>query len=222
MIVCLADVVSKDELSKLCGALGKVEFVDGKATAGWHARQVKQNLQARADTGIAGLQASVEKALTRHPVFELAARPRRIGPVLFSRYEAGMRYGDHVDDAIMRADPPLRTDIAITLFLTASEDYDGGELVIDSAAGEQEFKLPAGCAVVYPASTVHRVLPVMRGRRLAAVTWVQSLVRDNARRELLFDLDTARRALFERDGKSAEFDLLSKSVANLLRMWAEV
>jgi PKHD-type hydroxylase len=222
VIVCLAEVLPAPEIARVVHALGRVEFGEGAATAGWHAREVKRNEQAQSGIETAELQRSVEKALRRNPVFALAARPRRIAPLLFSRYEPGMTYGEHVDDAIMGGDHPMRTDIACTLFLSAPESYEGGELVVDSPGGEQSFKLPAGAAVLYPASSLHRVEPVTAGRRLAAVTWVQSLVRDPAQRELLFELDSARRALFAREGKSREFDLVSKSVANLLRMWSEV
>jgi PKHD-type hydroxylase len=222
MILCLAEVLPAQDLARLRETVDRLEFVDGLATAGWHAREVKRNQQARNGPQTVECQRLVEQALRAHPVFGLATRPRRIAPVLFSRYEPGMTYGDHVDDAVMGADPPLRSDIAFTLFLSEPQDCEGGELVIDSSAGEQSFKLAAGCAVVYPASTVHRVSPVTRGHRLAAVSWVQSLVRDPAQREILFDMDTARRAIFAREGKSREFDLLSKSVANLLRMWAEI
>ena len=120
------------------------------------------------------------------------------------------------------AQEPIRSDLSFTLFLSPPDAYDGGELVIEGSAGEQAFKLPAGGLVLYPSSTLHRVAPVTRGERLAAVSWVQSQVRDPACREILFDLDTARRTLFQREGKSREFDLLSKSLANLLRLWAEV
>jgi PKHD-type hydroxylase len=129
-----------------------------------------------------------------------------------------MTYGTHVDDALMHG---MRTDVSFTLFLSDPEDYDGGELIIDTAAGEDAVKLPAGSLVAYPTTQLHRVAEVSRGERWAAVGWARSFVRDAGRRELLFDLDTARRQLFARDGKSAEFDLLSKSAANLLRMWAE-
>lgn len=221
MITCLANVLTPEELAQLREQLSKLNFVDGRATAGWHARLVKHNTQAEPGPALAALQSLVDGALRRHPVFELAARPRRMRPPLFSRYEDGMEYGAHVDDAVMGGGEPLRTDIAVTVYLSDPESYDGGELITDGSGGEQSFKLPAGCAVVYPASTLHRVAPVTRGVRLAAVTWVQSLVRDPARRELLFDLDTARRSLFAREGKNEEFDLLSKSFANLMRMWAE-
>ena len=222
MITCLADVLTPQELARIRLELRQTTFVDGRTTAGWHAREVKLNLQAQAGRATDEMAALVQQALRRHPVFDLAVRPRRTGPLLFSRYQPGMTYGAHVDDAVMGAEQPLRTDVAFTVFVSEPDDYDGGELVTDTAAGEQRFKLPAGCAVVYPASTLHRVEPVSRGERIAAVGWAQSLVRDAARRELLFDLDTARRGLFAREGKTAEFDLMSKSLANLLRMWVDL
>ena len=145
-------------------------------------------------------------------------RPKALSPLLFSRYEKGMHYGSHVDDALMDG---MRTDVSFTLFLSDPKSYDGGELVIESASGEETFKLAAGSLVAYPATSLHRVGDVTRGTRLAAVGWARSFIRDAARRELLFDLDTARRQMFAREGKSAEFDLVSKSLANLMRMWAE-
>lgn len=140
---------------------------------------------------------------------------------MLSRYHPGMTYGVHVDDALMGATEPVRTDIATTIFLSRPEDYDGGELVIEGTGGDAEYKLPAGAAIFYPATSLHRVAPVGRGSRLAAVTWIQSLVREADRREMLFDLDSARRTLFEQTGKTREVDLLSKTYANLLRLWAE-
>jgi len=151
-------------------------------------------------------------------VFALATRPKTILGPLFSRYEPGHAYGAHVDDALMDG---VRTDVSFTLFLSAPETYDGGELVIESAAGEDAFKLGSGSVLTYPSTTLHRVAPVTRGRRLAAVGWVRSYIRDPAHRELLFELETARRRLFEREGKTADGDLLAKCAANLLRMWCE-
>src|SRR5690606_30111090 len=127
-------------------------------------------------------------------------------------------YGEHVDEPIMDG---ARTDISFTLFLSPPETYDGGELIIASPAGEDAVKLPAGSVIVYPSTTLHRVAPVTRGERLAAVGWVRSFIRDAAQRELLFELDTARRQLFEREGSSQTFNLVSKSLANLIRMWSE-
>jgi PKHD-type hydroxylase len=164
------------------------------------------------------VRALVDTRLREHAVFALAVRPKTILGPMFSRYEPGHAYGTHVDDALMGG---VRTDVSFTLFLADPDSYDGGELVIDTASGEEAFKLPAGSAVAYPSSTLHRVLPVTRGARLAAVGWARSFVRDSARRELLFDLETARRRLFDRDGKSPEGDLLDKCTANLVRMWCD-
>lgn len=194
-------------------------FVDGKRTAGWHAKHVKNNLQAKPNQKVVeAMAARVSEALMANEVFRLAARPRQISPLLFSRYTEGMSYGSHVDAAFMSG---LRTDLSFTVFLSRPEDCEGGELVLDLPHGEQQFKLDAGDMVVYPSTTLHRVAPVASGQRLVCVGWVQSMVRREDQRELLFDLETAQLALFAKEGKSPEFDVLSKSVSNLLRMWAE-
>jgi PKHD-type hydroxylase len=148
----------------------------------------------------------------------MAARPRHVTPLLFSRYRDGMEYGTHVDDAILHN---LRSDISFTLALADPASYDGGELVMESTAGAQAYKLKAGQMIIYPSTTLHRVKPVTKGERVAAVGWCQSYVRDAAQREILYELDLARRAIFEREKKSREFDLLSRCHANLLRMWAD-
>jgi PKHD-type hydroxylase len=141
--------------------------------------------------------------------------------MLFSRYEAGMSYGRHIDNALMGNQDFLRSDVSLTLFLNSPSTYEGGELVIESTDAEQAYKLEAGSVIVYPSSTLHRVEPVTEGVRLVAVAWVQSLVREPSQREILFDLDTVRRAIFTKQGKTIEFDLISKSYANLLRKWAD-
>ena len=225
MLMCIADVLTAAEVARTVAQLGKVQFVDGKLTAGWHAKLVKHNLQAQIGTSgtVAQLQKHVHQALQQHPLFDMAVRPKLVRPVLFSRYEPGMSYGTHVDNAVMDdGDQRMRSDVSLTLFLSDPATYAGGELVIESTHGEQAFKLPAGAMIVYPSSTLHRVEPVTQGVRLAAVTWVQSLVREQADREILFDLDTARKAVFDQYGKTPEFDLLSKSLANLLRKWVDV
>ena len=195
-------------------------FVDGLMTAGWASRLVKKNEQLAAGPGAQAAQKRVIDALAANAVFSTAVMPQRIGPPLFARYTPGMSFGAHVDNAVMGADH-LRTDVSVTVFLAEPDTYDGGELVIDTASGEESYKLPAGSAVIYPSTTLHRVAEVTRGTREVAVTWAQSLVRSAERRELLFDLERARRALFERDGKTAEFDLLHKVASNLRRMWVE-
>jgi PKHD-type hydroxylase len=218
MILSIADVLSAADLAAIRGALGQASFVEGAASAGWSAGLVKANLQAADSPEIEGLRALIEARLMRHEVFALAARPRTVLGPLFSRYLPGHAYGPHVDNALIEG---VRTDVSFTLFLSDPDSYEGGALVIEEAAGEEAFKLPAGSAVCYPATTLHRVAPVTRGERLAAAGWVRSYVRDPRQRELLFDLETARRRLFQREGKTAEADLLAKCAANLVRMWCE-
>ena len=134
-----------------------------------------------------------------------------------------MSYGTHVDNAVMAThSQPMRTDLSFTIFLTPPDSYDGGELIVESTQGEQLFKLDAGSMVLYPSSTLHRVETVNSGSRFVAVSWAQSTVRSPEHREILFDLDTARRSLFKQQGKTPEFDLMTKSLANLMRMWVEV
>ena len=222
MMLCLNDVLTPAEARDIRDRLRTIQFADGAKTAGVFARAVKRNEQAEAGPDTAKMQEAVAGAFFRHPLFEMAARPKTMKSILFSRYEPGMEYGTHVDNAIMSGRPPVRSDLSFTLFLSGPDDYDGGELVIESPAGELPFKLPAGHAILYPSSTLHHVAPVTRGVRVVAVSWVQSYVRDPARRELLYDLETARHSLFKREGKTREFDLVSKSFVNLLRMWAEL
>jgi PKHD-type hydroxylase len=223
MIISIANVLSPEELAVLEAQLTDRQFIDGKVTAGWHARLVKHNTQLpSSDPAMPQLRELVQQALMRNPLFQMAALPKAIGPILFSRYDLGMSYGSHVDNAFMGTDPKIRSDLSLTVFLRSPATYEGGELVIETTQGEEAFKLEAGAMVLYPSSTLHRVEPVTQGVRLVAVAWVQSLVKDPAKRELLFDLDTARQAIFAKDGKTAEFDLISKSHANLLRKWGEI
>jgi PKHD-type hydroxylase len=206
MMIMIANVLDADNLQWLRDNMRKTRYVDGRRTAGREARTVKRNEQVdRGDPLLAEMQDLVVDRLLDNALFRMATRPHVVRPPLFSRYDAGMAYGSHVDDAIMGG---MRTDVSVTVFLSEPDDYEGGELVIESAAGEQDVKL-------------HRVAPVVSGERLAAVTWVRSLVRDADARELLFDLETARHALFERLGKTPELDLLAKTQSNLLRRWAE-
>lgn len=219
MQIMIANVLSVDEVRTVRDALAHVRFVDGRETAGFAARGVKNNRQAVAsDNRLDAVRKLVVDRILANEVFRLAVRPKALTPLMFARYDEAMEYGSHVDDALMHG---MRTDVSFTLFLADPESYDGGELAIESTAGEETFKGEAGSLFAYPATTLHRVTPVTRGERLVAVGWARSFIRDPSRRELLFDLDTARRRLFARDGKSAEFDLLSKSLSNLIRMWAD-
>jgi len=223
MIFCIADVLTPEELETTLTLLQQAEFVDGKTTAGRYVKSVKNNQQIKTDTEITSeLRSLVLEALKRNELFQVAARPKIIRPIVFSRYDVGMYYGSHFDNAIMGDESISRTDVSLTLFLTDPDTYQGGELVIETSLGEQSFKLDAGSAIVYPSSTLHRVETVTEGTRWAAVTWIQSLVRDPSQREILFDLDTARRSIFQQYGKTIEFDLIAKSHANLLRKWADI
>mgnify|MGYP001800459904 FL=1 len=217
MIFQIPDVLSADELSQVQTTLATAEFIDGKLTAGWYAKQVKHNQQIKG-TEAKEVRELMRQALTRHPLFQAAVRPKQVHSLLLSRYDTGMEYGRHVDNALMGNQ---RSDVSFTVFLSDPQDYDGGELVVEGAADEQCYKLAAGTAIIYPSSTLHRVEPVTQGTRLVAVGWVQSWIRDAAKRELLFDLDTVRRSLYTQSGKTNEFALLSKSLANLMRQWVE-
>lgn len=224
MILSLSHVLTLEELGLITSKLNTAEFLDGKVTAGQHARLVKNNTQLATQSLISHeLNQIVSLALQRNSVFRSAVIPKKIRYALFCRYEAGMSYGTHIDNALMTDGQSLmRSDVSLTLFLSSPQDYEGGELTIESASGTQTFKLAAGSMVIYPASTLHRVAPVTKGIRLVAVTWIQSLVRDPNNREMLLDLDTARQALFEKYGENREFDLISKTHANLLRKWIEL
>ena len=218
MILVLANVLDQHEVAALRAAAEKIEFVDGKSTAGRYARDLKRNLQAKPSKQLDAVFEKVQNALIRHDVFQAAARPRKFARMLLSRYASGMEYGMHVDDAIMAGS---RTDMSFTLPLSDPTDYDGGGLVIDDGLEERVIRLAAGDAVLYPTSFLHRVEPVTRGERLAAVGWITSRVRDAAQRDILYDLDVAARDIFAAEGKTAGFDRLLKAKSNLYRMWAD-
>lgn len=222
MLFRIPQVLSPEDLTQISDVLAVAEFVDGKLTAGWHAKAVKNNQQLKSVLPEAkDLKRKVRSALLRNPLFQAAVRPRAIHTLLFSRYDAGMSYGRHTDNAMMGGQEFHRSDVSFTLFLNNPSDYEGGELVIEGADDERAYKLQAGMAIAYPSSSLHRVEPVTSGSRMVAVGWVQSLVRQPDQREILFDLETSRRSLFAQHGKSDEFDLISKSLSNLLRMWAD-
>jgi PKHD-type hydroxylase len=206
------------DLAAVQEAAASLPFGDGRATAGLHAQGVKANDQALAGAELDAVSAKVEAALRAHPLFQSAARPKALTRLIVSRYNIGQTYGLHVDNALMQG---LRTDLSFTLFLSDPDSYDGGALVIEDHFEARAIKLSAGEVILYPATTLHRVEPVTRGTRLAVVGWVQSLIRDPAQREILFDLDQAVDDCFAAEGKSAQFDRLSKTRSNLLRMWME-
>ena len=192
-------------------------FEDGRKTAGWYARAVKNNEQAQSSAAddICGM---IAKTLLAHPVFKAAAMPKSFVKILISRYRPGMSYGAHVDDALMGG---VRTDLSFTLFLTDPATYDGGALIVEGNDGDTEVRLPAGSLVLYPTTALHRVGPVTRGERLAIVGWVRSYIRSHEEREILFDLENAIAALREAKADRAVMDRLFKVRANLIRKWAD-
>ena len=219
MMLCIGDVLDKREAAAIRSEVENLTFVDGRATAGWAARLVKDNEQADADDNeLKALRSRIAERILQNEIFQVAVRPKALTPLLISRYKPGKQYGTHVDDALMRG---MRTDVCFTLFLAEPETYEGGALVVETAAGEQEFKLVAGSMIVYPSNALHRVAPVQKGERLAAVGWARSFIRSAEQREILFDLENARRDIFDSHGKTPAFDQLSKCSANLLRMWAD-
>lgn len=220
-LICIGDLLDNEAGERVSAAFSRAQRIDGRRTAGWAARDAKQNLQLDPDdVEVRALQALLVERMAAHPLVRQFARPQRIGTPLFNVYRAGMHYGRHVDDALMEQGS-LRTDLAYTLFLSPPESYDGGELVLETHAGDTPIKLAAGALVLYEGGALHRVEPVRRGERLAAVGWIQSQVRSAAQREVLFDLDRVRRALHQRDGHSDDFAALSRCSGALLRMWAE-
>ncbi|WP_027796688.1 Fe2+-dependent dioxygenase [Paraburkholderia acidipaludis] len=226
MLVHIPNVLTPDQVRGLRERLDRAGdvWVDGRATAGYTGAPVKRNRQIAEHTPIAReLGDVVLAAIERNPLFISAALPNQVYPPLFNRYEGGMTFGSHVDGAV-RVLPngvKLRTDVSVTLFLSAPDEYDGGELVIEDSYGVQEVKLPAGDMIVYPATSLHQVTPVTRGVRLASFFWVQSLVRSDTQRALLFDMDTAIQRLNASDADAQARRSLVGCYHNLLRIWSE-
>lgn len=223
MILELADVIPRTVVKSVLAELEGAAYVDGRTTAGPHARQVKANEQIERGSPVdKALNSLVVPSLVGHATFVRATQPKAVLPLLFARYTKGMAYGRHVDDAILSGSPPFRTDVSFTLFLSEPADYEGGELVIQEPGFERGLKPPAGHLVLYPSTTLHEVREVTQGVRHVAVGWVHSLIRSAAQRELLFDLHQIAQGLAGREDTRRERDRLAKVQANLMRMWAEV
>jgi PKHD-type hydroxylase len=222
MITIIPDVLDAATLAQLRALLADATFVDGKLTAGARAKRVKNNEMLKHDSAAsAEVNKLILGKLLANNLFNRATLPKSARPIMINRYEPGMAYGAHVDNALMGRKPALRSDISLTLFISEPSEYDGGELTIMLDYGHSAIKLPAGHVVLYPSSSLHRVAPVTRGTRMVAVTWVQSLVRDPAQRQVLFDLERLRIKLEQIAPDSVEADVACKTHANLLRMWAE-
>jgi PKHD-type hydroxylase len=224
MLIQIPDVFDPDKLENIRSLLSKTTFVDGKQTAGAMAQRVKRNEELQASRQQTEyLDHLIMSTLANNGTFRDAVLPHQVAQPVIARYTPGMAYGDHIDDPVMGgAGAHFRTDVAVTVFLNEPDDYDGGELVINTTFGEQKVKLNAGSVVIYPASSIHRVNEVTRGERLVAVTWIQSMVRDAARRELLYELSLARNTLMEKDPEAETTKQVDHSYVNLVRMWSEV
>lgn len=226
MLVHIPEILSADELAACRRALQDADWVDGRGTAGHLSAPVKHNAQLHWQDPVATrLGGMIAAKLERHPMFVSAALPASILPPLFNRYAGGGHYGPHIDGAIRPVDGTarrIRTDLSMTLMLSDPEDYDGGELQIADMAGGRSIKLSAGDAILYPATSIHQVTPVTRGERLAAFTWIQSLVRDDDARLQLFSLDTAIQRLPLDETVAVARLELSNVYHNLLRRWAEL
>lgn len=224
MLLRLPNVLTRDQLDTVRKLLANAHFVDGKLSAGAAAIRVKHNEELdRHAKQMDMLNNIVMGSLVQHPVYRNGAMPLHVAAPFYARYTPGMAYGDHLDDPIMGADGVLyRSDIAITIFLNGPDNYDGGELEINTAFGANQVKLPAGDAVMYPASSLHHVNEVTRGERFVAITWVQSLVRDPAQRELLYELNQAREKLLKTAPDAEETAKVNASYMNLVRMWSDI
>ncbi|HET6971098.1 MAG TPA: Fe2+-dependent dioxygenase [Phenylobacterium sp.] len=225
MIVHVEGVLNPQQVADFRARLAAAEWIDGRVTAGEQSARAKKNLQVPEDCELArDLGDTVLGALGRHPQFITAALPLRVLPPLFNRYDAGMAFDTHVDNAIRLSGPVrFRTDVSCTLFLSDPSDYDGGELLVEDAYGEHAIKLPAGDMVLYSATSLHRVAPITRGSRWASFFWAQSMVRSDEKRALLHDLDGAIQRLSAKVGQGdPDVVALAGTYHNLLRQWAEV
>jgi PKHD-type hydroxylase len=224
MLLTIPELLNPAQLDKIHETIAGASFVDGRLTAGFAAGRVKQNEEMRPEPErMQRLIRIIMASLGHHETFRFGVLPHRVADPIFARYSPGMAYGEHVDDPIMgTSGPRFRSDVSMTIFLNHPETYDGGELRIRTPFGEQMIKLAAGSAVLYPSSSLHRVAPVTRGERLVALTWIQSYVRDPARRELLYELNLARERLLKDSPDTETTAYVDRSYANLLRMWGDV
>ena len=216
-------LLKSEEVSSIEGLIAKASFVDGKITATAAARAVKNNLQVDANNKevLDSVNEIIRKALQESPLFQMAAMPHHVYPYIISKYSSGKYYGWHVDSPIM-GDPPIRTDLAMTIFLSDPETYVGGELILQTTAGSVSFKPAKGDAILYPCQYLHCVNEIKSGERLAAVTWIQSKIKSPEQRQILFHLGQVQAVLNQKDMHAPETNLLMQSYSNLVRMWAEL
>jgi PKHD-type hydroxylase len=223
MLTYVKGVLNTAQLGAAGNLLAAGSFADGGHSAGMAARRVKHNEELSLDDAhLTELNQLVMGCLVKHPVYRSAAMPLKVATPYYARYTQGMAYGEHVDDPVMGEGQLYRSDISVTIFLNDPADYDGGELVITTAFGDQAVKLDAGDAVLYPASTAHRINEVTRGERLVAVSWIQSMIRNAEQRALLHELNQAREVLLREQPDAEATHRVNQSYINLVRMWSEV
>lgn len=223
MLVTIASVLGPAELQAARQLLDQAPFIDGKLSAGMAARRVKQNEEVdQASDVYKQLNGLVMSHLIRHPVFRSAVLPHKLGSPFYARYTEGMGYGDHVDDPVMGSPHHYRSDVSTTVFLNEPEEYEGGELIVRTTYGEKSVKLPAGSVVVYPSHSMHRINTIRSGERKVMVTWIQSMIRDAEKREILHDLNQVREDLLRHSPEEDATKKLETSYSNLIRMWADV
>jgi PKHD-type hydroxylase len=227
MMIHIPQVLTKDQVARLRALIDAAEWIDGNATSGAQSALAKRNEQLPEDSPAAKAAGeAILDALSANPLFVTAALPQTVFPPLFNRYGGGQTFGVHIDNSIRQSrngTVRIRSDLSATLFLTEPEDYDGGELLVEDTYGVHEVKLPAGDMILYPASSLHQVTPVTRGARTSSFFWLQSLIRDDAQRALLFQMDIAIQQLAGKVGAGApELVSLTGTYHNLLRMWAEL
>src|ERR1700743_254739 len=226
MLIQIPEVLTQEEVVQFRKELDNTNWIDGKATAGYQSARIKENMQLPENSPVAiSLGQRIVQALQNNPLFISAALPAKIFPPLFNRYDGGHSFGNHVDNSIRRipmTGEQIRTDLSCTLFLSSPEEYDGGELIMDDTYGAHSVKLPAGHMVLYPSTSLHRVLPVTRGSRVSSFFWLQSMIRHDAHRALLLNLDVAIQKIgMDMEHHPSLVDLTG-IYHNLLREWAEV
>ena len=223
MLIQIKNVLGPQDLKKVTDFLTKAKFVDGKLSAGTVAAQVKNNQEiSRDDPAIENLNTLVMGNLVRHPVYQRAALPLRVASPFYACYTDGMEYGEHIDDPIMGTEQRYRSDLAITIFLNDPDEYSGGELLIHTEFGNQAIKYAAGDAVMYPATTRHRVAKVTGGKRLVAVSWIQSMIKDNEQRNILYQLSCAREKLLRKQSSEEHTKQIDWVYVNLVRRWSQI
>jgi len=226
MLLEIPDVLTEEQIRQCRQKLEQAEWVDGRVTAGHQSALAKDNMQLPEDHPVAReLGDLIIAALERQPLFMSAALPLKVFPPLFNRYQGGQSFGTHIDNAIRQVTGTphrVRTDLSATLFISQPEEYDGGELLVEDTYGAHKIKLPAGNLILYPSTSLHHVRPVTRGARIASFFWIQSMVRDDSQRMLLFDLDMAIRQVNQEMPDHPSTLQLTGVYHNLLRRWADV